>query len=136
MAKTSELTDGDYAMLADFRHELRQFQAFSEDQAAGFGLTPQQHQALLAIRGSPGASLTVGALAQRLMLKPHSATGLVNRLVALGLAERRSSPDDRRHAILQLTPRAQQLLAKLSSTHRQELARLGPMLIGLLEQLK
>lgn len=88
MEKASDLAEQDYAMLADFRYTLRQFHAFSEDQAAALGLTPQQHQALLVIRGASGKRVTVGVLAERLMLKPHSATGLVDRLVGLRAVNR------------------------------------------------
>lgn len=128
----SELTDAEYAALADFRHTLRQFQAFSEGRAAACGLTPQQHQALLTIRGASPAPVTIGYVADRLILKPHSASGLVVRLEALGLVTRRPSPDDGRQALLDLTPRAQALLEELSTTHREEILRLRPLLTDLL----
>lgn len=135
MAAMPDLTDADYVALASFRHALRQFLAFSERHAAECGLTPQQHQALLAIRGAAGAPATVGYVADRLVLKPHSATGLVDRLEALGLVARRPSPDDRRQALLALTPKAEALLGTLSATHREEIVRLRPMLTQLLDQL-
>jgi len=134
-ATDAQLTDQDYAALADFRYALRQFLAFSEERAAAHGLTPQQHQALLTIRGAGDRAVTVGYVAERLILKPHSATGLIDRLVALGLVERRPSPDDRRVARLMLTPRALDLLAQLSTTNRQELLRLRPLMTPLLGQL-
>ena len=62
-----------------------QFLAFSEARAAECGLTPQQHQALLAIRGAAPRPVSIGYVAERLILKPHSASGLVDRLEALGL---------------------------------------------------
>ena len=40
MVDDIELTDADYAALADFRHALREFQAFSEVRVAEYGLTP------------------------------------------------------------------------------------------------
>lgn len=129
----SELTDAEYAALADFRHALRQFQAFSEGRAAECGLTPQQHQALLAIRGATGAPVTIGYLADRLILRPHSASGLVLRLEALGLVTRRPSPEDGRQALLDLTARARTLLEDLSATHREEIVRLRPLLMDLLD---
>lgn len=129
------LTEHDYEALADFRYALRQFQAFSEERAAAHGLTPQQHQALLAIRGAGLRPATVGYVAERLILKPHSASGLIDRLVLLELVERRASPEDRRAAILALTPRAHGILANLSATHRTEIQRLRPMLTGLLARL-
>src|SRR3546814_12946245 len=85
------LQDGDYAALAEFRFALRQFQAFSSERAAQMGLTPQQHQALLALRAAPAQDATVGYVARRLLLKPHSATGLVDRLETLGLVPRPAS---------------------------------------------
>jgi DNA-binding MarR family transcriptional regulator len=131
-----ELTERDYAALANFRHALRQFLAFSEGRAAECGLTPQQHQALLAIRGAPDAAVSIGYVAERLILKPHSASGLVDRLETLGLVSRRRSSDDRRQALIALTPRAEALLAQLSATHRQEIVRLRPLLSELLDHLR
>lgn len=130
-----ELTDADYAALADFRYGLRQFLAFSERSAASCGLTPQQHQALLAIRGAAHANVSIGYVAERLTLKPHSATGLIDRLEKLGLVRRRPSPDDGRQALLALTQKAQTLLYQLSETHREEIVRLRPMLIALLARV-
>ncbi len=43
-----------YETQAAFRFALRQFLRFSETAARDVGLTPQQYQALLAIRGYPG----------------------------------------------------------------------------------
>jgi len=134
MAAAEELTDEDYVALAQFRHALRQFLAFSEGRAAECGLTPQQHQALLAIRGAAGAPVSVGYVADRLILKPHSATGLVDRLETLGLVTRKPSPEDRRQALLALTPKAEALLGQLSATHREEIKRLRPLLTELLDQ--
>ena len=106
MIGNDELKDEDYAALADFRYALRQFLAFSERGADSFGLTPQQHQALLAIRGATRANVSVGYVAERLTLKPHSATGLIDRLETLDLVTRRPSPDDGRLAVLDLSPMA------------------------------
>jgi DNA-binding MarR family transcriptional regulator len=132
MTEQGELSDVDYAALADFRYALRQFLAFSEGRAAGCGLTPQQHQALLAVRGASPAPVSVGYVAERLALKPHSATGLVGRLEALELITRRPSPDDGRQSLLELTPKARTLLRELSATHREEIVRLRPLLTELL----
>ncbi len=125
----------DYAALADFRHALRQFLVFSERHAAEHGLTAQQHQALLAIRGAPSEAVTIGYVADRLAIKPHSASGLVERLEALGLVARSASKNDRRQALIELTPRSRALLDQLSATHREELRRLRPMLTALLARL-
>jgi len=132
MAKRPELTNQDYTALAEFRHALRRFQAFSEAKAIEVGLTPQQHQALLAIRGAvPPESATIGYVADRLIVKPHSATGLIGRLEALGLVVRHEGSTDRRRSILHLTDKAEGLLASLSVPHRDEIRRLKRLLAGL-----
>jgi DNA-binding MarR family transcriptional regulator len=131
------LAKGDYETLAEFRYLLRQFGAFSEDAAREAGLTAQQHQALLAIKGFPGREeVTVGELAQRLNLKHHSVVGLVDRLMRGGLIHRRHDEMDRRRVMIVLTPKAQTLLLGLTLAHRDELRRLAPLLQSLLEKLE
>lgn len=132
--KDKLLGDADYAALAAFRHAIRRFQAFSEEKAIGVGLTPQQHQALLAIRGCSPDEATVGHIAERLILKPHSATGLVNRLEALGLIIREAATIDRRRALLRLTPKAYALLDALSAVHREEIQRMRPLFTEIFAQ--
>jgi DNA-binding MarR family transcriptional regulator len=132
-ARTGRLSPTDYARLAEFRYLLRQFLIFSEQAADRAGLTAQQHQALLAIKGFGAAQpLTIGELASRLGIKHHSAVGLVDRLLAKSLVRRQPGAQDRRHVVLRLTSRAEQLLARLSATHRAELQRLAPLLQTLL----
>lgn len=126
----------DYELLAEFRYALRRFLAFSERAAGGAGLTPQQHQALLAVKGFPGRDrASVGELAERLQVRHHSAVGLVDRLEQAGLLARQRSPDDARRVLLAVTPRGERLLARLSAAHRDELRRLRPHLVALLEHL-
>lgn len=126
----------DYAVLARFRLLLRGFVAFSEEAARLAGLTPQQHQALLAIKGlSSPNGFTIGDLAACLHVRHHSAVGLADRLVTGGLLRRRPDPADRRRVQLLLTPRAEHLLAKLSAIHRDELRRLSKELKPLLAAL-
>jgi DNA-binding MarR family transcriptional regulator len=128
------LDDRDYAALSDFRATLRSFLSFSETRAIELGLSPQQHQALLAIRGAPGAQATIGYVAERLILKPHSASELVSRLEALELLVRQTSGIDRRKTVLVLTERADSLLSELSAIHREEIRRLKPLLLELLDR--
>lgn len=129
------LTDADYRVLADFRQTLRRFMAFSEARAGEVGLTPQQHQALLAVKAAQPGTATIGYLAEWLMLKPHSASGLADRLEVLGLLERRASAEDRRQAQVVLTAKADRVLAALSVTHKEEIRRLRPMLGELLDRI-
>ena len=42
-----------YEYLAEFRYQLRKFQKFSETAAENMGITAQQHQLMLAIKGYP-----------------------------------------------------------------------------------
>ena len=134
MAKQPRLTLKDYQALAAIRRGMRQFLEFSASAARTAGLTPAQHQALLAIKGMPDP-VTVGTLAAWLDVRPHSAVGLVNRLVALKLVERGADRADRRRVNLWLTKRAEAKLAALSQIHRAELRRfsaaLAPFLAGL-----
>ncbi|MCU1396932.1 MAG: MarR family transcriptional regulator [Acidimicrobiales bacterium] len=123
------VSDDDYRRLLTFRDGLRRFLHWSESQAAAVGLTAAQHQLLLAVRGHPGERPpTIGDVADRLLLKHHSAVELVARACAAGLLERRPDPDDRRVVRLTLTPDGAQRLAGLSVLHLEELRRLGPRL--------
>lgn len=134
--RTRPLAEVDYETLSELRYLMRRFAAFSEAEARSAGLTPQQHQALLAIRGFPGSGrATIGELAERLSLRPHSTVGLVDRLVSKGLLRRHVDRADRRRVRLGLTRRSQSLLAGLSLAHRDEVRRLAPLLRALLERL-
>jgi DNA-binding MarR family transcriptional regulator len=133
---TPALAKAEYEALAAFRYTLRRFLDFSQGAAETAGLTAQQHQALLAIKGYPGrAVVSVGELAERLAIRHNSSVGLTDRLVAQGLIERRHDAVDRRLVLLALTPKAERLLAALSAAHRDELRRLRPTLTDLLDRL-
>lgn len=126
-------THEDYERLAAFRHALRCFMEFSQEAARTAGLTPQQHQALLAIKGMPsGRDVTVGDLASQLLVRHHSAVELVDRLEQNGLLRRHSDSDDARRSLLALTPKAEAALLELSAAHLDELSRIGPQLSEML----
>ena len=74
---------------------------------------------------------TIGALADRLQIRPHSAVELVNRLSNAGLVKRRHDSDDGREVLLELTSRGEAVLHELS-LHRAELQSAGPALMGAL----
>jgi DNA-binding MarR family transcriptional regulator len=127
--KRFNLNTQDYAQLAAFRHARRAFLHFSDAAAAQVGLTTQHYQAMLVLRGCPDdARVTIGDLAQQLLIKHNSGVGLVDRLVGEKLVVRESSRADRRKVELRLTGRGRQVLAKLAAMHRGELERLGPFL--------
>jgi DNA-binding MarR family transcriptional regulator len=136
MAKPQALRKAQYETLAAFRYALRRFIHFSETAAATVGITPQHHQALLAIKGFPGRDcVTVGELAERLQLRHHSVVGLVDRLVVEKFVVRSPSAEDRRRVLIRLTPRGEKTLEKVSAMHREQLKRIGPELSLLLERL-
>ena len=121
--------DADYRRLLDFRTGLRRFLHWSEEQAEKAGLTPAQHQLLLAIRGHHGAEgegPTIGDVAGYLLLRHHSAVGLVDRAVKAGLVERREDPVDRRMVRLSLSALGSGTLEQLSELHLEEIKRLAP----------
>lgn len=124
-----EFDDADYRRLLGFRNGIRRFLRWSEEQAVAVGLTPSQHQLLLAIRGHDGdASPTVGDIADHLLLKHHSCGELINRAENAGLVERRPDADDHRVVRIVLSDRATSVLESLSSQHLAELRRLEPSL--------
>ncbi len=130
------LSDEDYRTLARFRHALRVFQRFSEDAARSAGMTPNQHQLLLAIRGWGGQHPpAIADLAEVLQLRPHSTAELVHRAVAAGLVHTTSDPADHRRQLSTLTSRGEQLLASLTLQHRDEIKRFRSRMNDLLDDL-
>jgi DNA-binding MarR family transcriptional regulator len=122
----SELTDRDYERLLEFRTRLRRFLHWSEEQAVAAGLTPAQHQLLLAIRGSRSLNgPTMSEVAETLLLRHHSVVGLVDRAELAGLVRRRIDRDDQRVVRLNLTTLGSRRLGQLSGRHLDELERLS-----------
>lgn len=130
------LDDRDYRALAEFRRALRRFLSFSEAAARDAGLTPVQHQLLLAIRGfvGPGAP-SLSDVADDLQLRLHSAGELVRRAEVNGLVVRSPDPDDARRVLLTLTPDGEEHLAGLTHIHRDELRRFRTEAAAILDEL-
>ncbi len=123
------LTKQDFEALARFRFGIRRYLRFSEETVRSHGLAPQQYQLLLALKGFPGREwATVRELADRLQLRHHSVVELVNRAQGQELVERVPHPDDARAVRVQLTPDGEQILARLSALHRDELRRMDATL--------
>ncbi|HTS49928.1 MAG TPA: MarR family transcriptional regulator [Bryobacteraceae bacterium] len=132
-----DLSLAEYRALAQFRYQIRRYLHFSEEQARSYGLEPQQHQLLLAIKGLPeGIQPTIGELADRLQLKHHSMVELVDRLEKHGYVTRASGTDDRRQVIVHLTRAGARVLRQLSLAHRSELDTAGPALSTALRSLR
>ena len=120
------LRDHDYEDLLTLRTGLRRLMRWSEQQAEAAGLTPAQHQLLLAIRGhGDQRGPTVGEVADYLLLRHHSAVGLVDRAETAGLVKRVRDPKDHRVVHLQLTAAGSKRLEGLAELHREELERLA-----------
>lgn len=117
--------DDDFARLLAFRDGLRRFLHWSEGQAKAAGLTPAQHQLLLAVRGH-GEPPSIGEVAEHLLLRHHSAVELVDRAERAGLLERVPDPDDHRVVRLHLSDEGEARLAALAAAHLEELSRLRP----------
>ncbi len=133
----ADLRDSDYERLLQFRAGLRRFLRWSEDQARGAGVTPAQHQLLLAVRGHPDPrGPSIGELAEYLSLRHHSAVGLVDRAAAAGLVARH--PDEQQHGTVrvELTAAGEERLEALSALHLDELSRLAPTMEALWQSLR
>jgi DNA-binding MarR family transcriptional regulator len=131
---SQEMSDSEYRVLARFRAALRVFLRFSEDAARNAGVTPTQHQLLLAIRGSTAAP-TISELAESLQLRHHSTVELIDRAVDAGLVARATDSDDRRRQRLTLTVRGDAVLESLSAIHREELRRFREEMAAVLREL-
>lgn len=129
------LSEQDFQNLLEFRTMLRRFERWSEQQARAVGLTPAQHQLLLAVKGHPDRrGPTIRELAEYLLLRHHSTVELVNRVESGGLARRRGDPDDARIVRVTLTQDGEDRLGRLTTMHVEELRRLAPILDHLVEE--
>ncbi len=136
IAEPPVLSDADYQRLAELRYGLRSFLHWSAEQAKEAGLTPSQHQLLLAIRASQdGRGPTVSEIASVLIVRHHSAVGLVDRAQEAGLIRRERDPDQHSLVRLRLTEEGSAKLQSLSEAHLRELAQLAPGMRALWEAI-
>jgi DNA-binding MarR family transcriptional regulator len=120
------LEQSDFEHLLELRTGLRRFIRWSDQQAQAAGLTPAKHQLLLAIKGHPDPSgPTIGEVADYLVLRHHSAVGLIDRAVEDGLVRRNK---DRSKGVVRvtLTQAGNDKLDALAETHLEEIAHLAP----------
>jgi DNA-binding MarR family transcriptional regulator len=123
------LTKGDFEALAQFRFGIRSYLRFSEETVRRHGITPQQYQLMLALKGFPGRDwAVVRELADRLQLRHHSVVELINRAQREGLVERCADPEDGRAVRVQLTNQGESVLGRLSGLHRDQLRRMNTIL--------
>ena len=91
------------------------------------GLAPMQSMALMQLQ--PGEPMPMSALATALMCDNSNVTGIVDRLEAQGLVERRPAEHDRRVKMLIMTPRGAEIRAQLGARlgePPEPLAQLSP----------
>ena len=104
-----------------FRYNLRKFLRFSEKAARQCGVTPQQHQLMLGVAGYTGrGTATVSELAEFLQERHNSVVGLVERATQRGLVRKEHDTEDRRFVLVSLTPQGEQILARLTELHKEE----------------
>jgi DNA-binding MarR family transcriptional regulator len=128
-------TDDDFRNNLRFRVTLRRFLRWSEEQANSVGLTPAQHQLLVAIKGHWGPEPpAVGEIADYLLLQSHSTVGLVDRAEAGGFVQRRADDKDARVVRVELTEKGDQLVTELTEAHLAELHNLAIALAQLLPE--
>jgi DNA-binding MarR family transcriptional regulator len=135
--RAAGLSDAEYTALGEFRWSMRQFLQFSEEGAREQGVSSQQHQALLAIRSHAGPeAITIGGLADRLLIKNHSALELVARMAENGLVERTASAEDRRRVLLRILPRGLDILETISIRNLGQLKETAEILDEILQTVR
>jgi DNA-binding MarR family transcriptional regulator len=125
-----------YQALAEFRYQIRKFVRFSDIAAQNAGVEPQQHQLLLVVKGFSGANgPTISYIAERLMVRHHSAVELVDRMEKRGLVTRRLAERDHRRVIVHLTDSGEALLRDLAGHHLREIRQMGVLLVEALQEV-
>jgi len=129
-AHAIEVTGGDGEPVAEAAPLRRQLYAVIEQMTWGgarqvaakltaLGLTLQQYFTLVAINQGEGCTMSV--LATRTHHSFGTMTGIVDRLVRQGFAERRSRPTDRRVVLVRLTPEGTEILAHIENLRAAQL---------------
>ena len=133
----SLLNPDDYSALASFRYAMRKFLNFSRRALAQAELTPEQYEAMLALKAFAGpAGLTIGEVSERLQVRPHTAVALVAKLVDRGLLDRESGTTDRRQVFVRLSSQGDDILQKVALIHRREMRERSSEMIEALSRLQ
>jgi len=136
MNEISPIDPSVYEGLAAFRLALRRFLAFSETASAAAGITAQQYQALLVVRTHSAGPIMIRDFADQMLLQPHGAVQMIDRLAAAGLAERSHSPIDGRSVLVSLTTEGTATLERLAAQHVKALLEQEPLLAESLKRLR
>ena len=84
-----------------------------------FDLSPEQFNILRILRGQYPGPVTVNLLIERMLNKMSNASRLVEKLRKKGLAERKTSKDDRRACDVIITKKGLELLKELDVTEKE-----------------
>lgn len=127
-----DLSKQEYELLAELRHALRRFAWQTELEARRAGLSPQQYQLLLAIKGFPGRDwANISELAERLQIRHNAVIGLVNRGETNGLVRRAQDADqsDRRVVQVHVTAKGESMLRQMAQALREQREQLRQVVV-------
>jgi len=125
-----KITSAEFRALAEMRYRIRLFLKEGDASARKAGLEPQQYLMLLAIRGlAPEMPAKIQTLADRLVLKHHSAVELLDRLERRGYVKRTRGRQDRRQVLVSLMPRGEKILETVVQQRISELRVTGRELV-------
>jgi DNA-binding MarR family transcriptional regulator len=120
--------------LREFVHVFGLLERVMQPYFARFGISGSQWGLLRTLyrasqEGQPALRLT--DLSERLLIRPPSVTGVVDRLERAGLVVRDSSADDHRAKHVGLTPKGRQLIERILAVHESQV---GLVLGGLTDR--
>lgn len=107
------------------------------DHLDNYDLTLAQYDVLALLSQEQG--ITQQALAQKLLVTKGNVCGLIDRMSAHGLVERRSDPEDRRPNLLHLTAEGERLAKEAAPAYsefvREHMSGLTPQQLAALREI-
>jgi len=109
-----------------FRQLIRNFglvERIMQPYFARFGISGAQWGVLRHLHRAEQVSesgLRMTDLGERLLIRPPSVTGVVDRLERAGLVERKGSPKDQRSKLVALTANGRHLVRKMLAVHEKK----------------
>jgi DNA-binding MarR family transcriptional regulator len=88
-----------------------------------FDVTLPRFDLMAQLDKNPGG-MTLGELSSRMMVSNGNVTGLVERLLAQGLLDRRPSPNDRRAQLVSLSSEGRRAFRAMARTHENWVAEM------------
>lgn len=80
-----------------------------------YRITLQQYNVLRILRGQQSKPASVGLIQERMLDKSSNASRLIDKLVLKKLAERKTSPSDRRQMEIRITAKGLEVLSEIDS---------------------